>query len=210
MIKSKGAGISNIPKIQSIMYNYDVDGNPCDSLLFAQCKSLGDYYLYVLHDRAYLEVKEEEKEIYDYDPSLFQGDSALISECVQSSEVVMNNLPVANVAQLSDFVVDGYSNIEILKKMGKDLTLTEIGLALKSIDGIRKELDADAVDSRFMGQLYTYTLDHLGKGDAESIRCLRLIENSKHLTPLQIGLKLFSLFLDRLTEKDIVRYILEG
>lgn len=210
VIKSKGVGISNIPKIQSIMFNFDTDGNPCDSLLFAQCKSLGDYYLYVLHDRKYLEVKEETKEIYDYDPALFQGDTALVAECVQSSEEVMKNLPVSNLTQLSDFVLNGYNNIEILSKMGRDLKLTEIGLALKSLDGLRKELDSEADLGRFYGLLFQFTLDHLNKGDAESVRCLRLIENSTHLSPVQIGLRLFTLFLDRLTERDIVHYILEG
>lgn len=210
VIKSTVKEIGNIPKIQSIMFNYDEKGNPCNSLLFAQCKSLGDYYLYVLHDRKYLEVKEETKEFYDYDPMLFQGDASLVAECKQCSEEVLHNLPVPNLTQLSDLVLNGYSNIQILSKMGKELKLTEIGLALRSLDGIRKELDSEADFGLFYGMLYQFTLDHLNKGDAESVRCLRLIENSKHLSPVEIALKLFTLYLDRLTERDIVRYILEA
>ena len=210
LIKSTGNQISNLPKIQSIMFNYDENGNPCNSLLFAQCKSLGDYYLYVLHDKEYLDSKDETKEIYNYDPTLFQGDKSLVSECVQCSEDVKLNLPKANVIQLSEFLREGFTDIDILKKMGKDLSITEIGLALRSIDSMRRVLDADTKEGFVFSQLYEFTLGHLKNGDAESIRCLRLVENSKHLTPLEIGKRLFTLFLDRLTEKDIIHYILEG
>lgn len=205
LIKSNGTQLSNVPNIMKVMYNYDVNGNKEKSRLFSQCKSLGDYYLYSLHNKPYLDAKGEVKEFYDYAHEEFKGDQDLINACVLASEELGNDK--STLANIVEMARNGATDLEILSEYKDILNITDLSHAIRSIRGVKELVQEEHSYNTFFRECYGFACEYLRKGDKVALDTLEFVEKECVLSEASKGIKLFELFLDKITRFDLIELL---